>query len=49
MKLRGLHLVLCDNLEGWGGGYGREVQEGGITCVLIVDSLPSRAKTNTMF
>ena len=49
MKLGGLRLVLCDNLEGWGVGYGREAQEGGITCVLIVDSLPSTAETNTMF
>ena len=32
-------LVLCDNLEQWGGeGVGRGVQEGGDTCVPIANS-----------
>ena len=32
-------LVLCDNLEGWGGkGGGRAVQEGGDTCMPKADS-----------
>ena len=31
--------VLCNNLEGWGGeGGGREVQDGGDTCVPMTDS-----------
>ena len=31
-------LVLCDNLEGWGGeGGGRGVQEGGDTCMPKAD------------
>ena len=31
--------VLCDNVEGWGGeGGGREVQEGGDTCMPMADS-----------
>ena len=32
-------LMLCDNLEEWGGvGGGSEVQEGGDICVPMVDS-----------
>ena len=32
-------LVLCDNLEGWGGeGGGREIQEGGVTYMPMADS-----------
>ena len=32
-------LVLCDNLEGWGGeGGGREVQEGGDIGIPMADS-----------
>ena len=32
-------LVLWDNLEGWGGeGGGREVQDGGDTCIYVPDS-----------
>ena len=32
-------LVLWDNLEGWGGeGGGREVQDGGDTCICVPDS-----------
>ena len=31
--------MLCDNLEGWGGGEGgREVQDGGDICILMADS-----------
>ena len=31
--------VLCDNLEGWDGvGDGREIQEGGDTCIPVTDS-----------
>ena len=31
---RNPNLVLCDNLEGWGGeGIGMGVQEGGDTCM----------------
>ena len=34
---QGVHLVLCDNLEGWDGvAGGREVQEGGDTCTPMV-------------
>ena len=31
--------MLCDNLEGWDGRDGREVQEGGDICILIANSL----------
>ena len=32
-------LVLCDNLERWGGeGSGKGVQEGGDTCMPMADS-----------
>ena len=32
--------MLCDNLEGWDGvGGGREVQEGGDICIVIVVQL----------
>ena len=32
-------LVLCDNLEGWGGeGSGRRVQEEGDKCMPMADS-----------
>ena len=35
-------LVLCDNLEGWGGeGGGREVQEGGDIYIPLADSIGS--------
>ena len=37
--LRELKLGLCDNLEGWEGEReGREVQEGGDTCIPMSDS-----------
>ena len=36
---RGLSSVLCDGLEGWGGGVTRrEVQEGGGMCIRRADS-----------
>ena len=37
---RGLKPVLCDDLKGWDeqGGAGREVQEGGDTCMPTADS-----------
>ena len=37
--LRELKQGLCINLEGWDGeGEGREVQEGGDTCIPMADS-----------
>jgi len=37
--LRELKEGRCNNLEGWNGkGIGREVQEGGDICILMVDS-----------
>ena len=39
--------VLCDNLEGGGGEEGgREVQEGGDTCIPKADSYRCTAKTS---
>ena len=32
--------MLCDNLEGWGGGAvgdGKEAQEGGDLCIPMID------------
>ena len=44
VSLRELKLGLGDNLEGWDGeGGGREVQEGGDTCIPVADS---NAETN---
>ena len=40
-------LVLCDDLDGWDGGAGREVQEGGDIGVHVADSLCCTAETNT--
>ena len=41
---QGLHI----NLEGWDGeGDGREVQEGGDTCILMADSRCCAAESNT--
>ena len=40
-------LVLCDALDGWDGGGGREVQEGGDIYIHIADSLHYTAETNT--
>ena len=43
-----LNLVLCDNLEGWGGeGGGKEVQEGEVICMPMADSCGCMAETNT--
>ena len=39
--------MLCDNLEGWDGEGGREVQERGDTGIRIADSLCYTAETNT--
>ena len=39
--------MLCDDLEGWDGGCGRETQEGGDKCILIADSCYCTAETNT--
>ena len=36
--------MLCEDLEGWDGGGGREVQGGGDTCILLADSLHCTAK-----
>ena len=31
--------MLCETVEGWGGGEGgREVQDGGDICILMADS-----------
>ena len=39
--------MLCDDLEGWGGGR-REAQEGRGICILMADSLSCCiAETNT--
>ena len=36
---QGAQSSVCDNLEGWDGvGAGREVQEGGETCIPVADS-----------
>ena len=42
-------MVLCDDLERWDVGVvgGREVQDGGDVGILIADSLPCTAETNT--
>ena len=41
-----LSLVFCDDLEGWGEGWGgREVQEEGDICIHIADSLHCIAGT----
>ena len=39
--------MLCDDLEGWDGEGGSDVQEGGDTCICITDSLYCTAETNT--
>ena len=39
--------LLCDDLDGWGGSGGREVQEGRAIYIHIVDSLHCVAETNT--
>ena len=42
-----LSSVLCDDLERWDGGSGREVQEAGDMCIGIDGSLCCTAETNT--
>ena len=44
---RELGSVLCDDLYGWDGGDGREVQEVGDICTHITDSLHCTEETNT--
>ena len=45
---RELSSGLCDDLEGWNGGYGgKEAPEGGDVCTCIADSLCCTAETNT--
>ena len=39
--------MFCEELVGWEGGDGREVQEGGYICIHIADSLHCTAGTNT--
>ena len=39
--------MLCDELEGWEGGGGKEVQEGGDVCTKTADSCCRTAETNT--
>ena len=39
--------MLCDDLDGWDEGGGREVQEGGDIDIHIADSLHCAAETNT--
>ena len=39
--------MLCDDLDGWNGGSGREAQEGGDMCTFMADSHCCMAKTNT--
>ena len=39
--------MLCDDLEGWDGGNGRQAEEGEAICVLMADSHPCTAETNT--
>ena len=38
--------MLCDDLEEWGGGSGREAQGGGI-CLHMTDLHYCRAENNT--
>ena len=39
--------MLCDDLAGWDGGCGREVQEGEDIYIHIADSLRYTAETDT--
>ena len=39
--------VLCDDIDGWDGGGGREVQEEGDIGIHIADSLHCTEETNT--
>ena len=38
--------MLCDDLEGWDGGNGRQAEEGEDICVLMADSHCCKAETN---
>ena len=45
--LKELKLGLCNNLDGWNGERdGREVQEGGDTCIPMADLYQRLAETN---
>ena len=46
LQCRELSLVSCDRCMGWGGG--REVQEGGDTCIHTAYSLSCTAETSTI-
>ena len=49
IKRRKLSLGLCEDLKGWDGvGGGREVQEGGDTCIPLADSRLCMAEINTL-
>ena len=39
--------VLCDDLERWDGGAGKEAQEGGHICMHMADSHCCTAQINT--
>ena len=39
--------MLCDHLDGWDVGGGREMQEGGDMCIRMADSLRYAAEANT--
>ena len=39
--------VLCDALEWWDGGGGKEAQEGGHICMHMADSYCCTAEINT--
>ena len=39
--------MLCDDLEGWDEGTGREVQETGDICIHMADSFHCIKETNT--
>ena len=39
--------MLCDDLDGWNGGWGgSEAQKGGDICIVMADSRCSTAETN---
>ena len=40
--------MLCNDLDGWDGGSGKEVKKGGNIGIHIADSLHCTAETNTM-
>ena len=47
LKAQGAQLVLCDDPCGWDKRVEREVQEGGNTCIHMVDLLHCAAETHT--